>query len=86
MCRSVEIGFYALDTGRCLFTDFQPNNDATGNGLAFVTYAMMADGGLSLYAEGRFVGGIDVSGSPTADEHQECADKGAGTPEETMLY
>ena len=77
MCRSVEIGFYALDIGRCLFADSQPNNDAKGNGSAFVTDAMMVGGGLPLYAEGTFVGGIGVAGSLTADEHRECANKGA---------
>ena len=86
MCRSVEIGFYALYIGRCLFTDSQPNNDATGSGPEFVTNASMAGCGLPLYAEGTVVGGIGVSGGLTPDEHQECADKGAESLGEIMLF
>ena len=56
------------------------------SGARFVTGAMMVGGGVPLYAEGTVVGGIGVSGSPTADEDQKCAKKGAEVLEEKLMF
>jgi uncharacterized protein GlcG (DUF336 family) len=52
----------------------------------FVTGSIMVGGGVPLYAEGTLVGAVGVSGSPRADEDQQCAEKGAEALEEIMLF
>jgi uncharacterized protein GlcG (DUF336 family) len=56
------------------------------SGARFVSDAMMVAGGIPLYAEGTLVGAVGVSGAPRADEDQKCADKGAETLEEILLF
>ena len=56
------------------------------SGARFVSGAMMAAGGVPLYAEGTSVGAVGVSGAPRAEEDQKCADKGAEALEEIMLF
>jgi uncharacterized protein GlcG (DUF336 family) len=51
-----------------------------------VSNAMMVAGGIPLYAEGLLVGGVGVSGTPSADEDQKCAEKAAELLEEKMLF
>jgi uncharacterized protein GlcG (DUF336 family) len=47
------------------------------SGARFVLESMMVGGGVPLYAEGTLVGALGVSGSPSADDDQKCAEKGA---------
>jgi len=56
------------------------------SGARFVTEAMMVGGGVPLYAEGVLVGAVGVSGSPSAEEDQKCAEQGAAALEEKMLF
>jgi uncharacterized protein GlcG (DUF336 family) len=56
------------------------------SGARFVTGSIMVGGGVPLYAEGTLVGAVGVSGSPRADEDQQCAEKGAEALEEIMLF
>jgi uncharacterized protein GlcG (DUF336 family) len=56
------------------------------SGARFVSNAMMAAGGIPLYAEGTLVGAVGVSGAPRADEDQKCAQKGAEALEEKLLF
>jgi uncharacterized protein GlcG (DUF336 family) len=56
------------------------------SGARFVTDAMMVGGGVPLYAEGTVVGAVGVSGSPSADEDQKCAESAAGALEETLMF
>jgi uncharacterized protein GlcG (DUF336 family) len=56
------------------------------SGARFVAQAIMVGGGVPLYAEGTLVGSVGVSGSPSADEDQKCAEKGAEALEEKMLF
>ncbi len=45
------------------------------SGARFVTDTIMVGGGVPLYAEGTVIGAVGVSGSPSADEDQKCAEK-----------
>jgi len=56
------------------------------SGARFVSDAMMAAGGITLYAEGTVVGAVGVSGAPRADEDQKCAQKGADALVEKLLF
>jgi len=56
------------------------------SGARFVVDAMMVAGGVPLYGEGTLVGAIGVSGSPSAEEDQKCAEKGASALEEKLLF
>jgi uncharacterized protein GlcG (DUF336 family) len=56
------------------------------SGARFVAGAMMVGGGIPLYAESKLVGAVGVSGSPSADEDQVCAEQGAAALEEKLLF
>lgn len=56
------------------------------SGARFVSDAMMVAGGVPLYAEGTLVGGLGVSGTPSASEDQKCATKSADALEEKLLF
>lgn len=56
------------------------------SGARFVSDAMMVGGGVPLYAEGTVVGAVGVSGSPSADEDQKCAETGAAALEEKLMF
>lgn len=56
------------------------------SGARFVTDAIMVAGGIPLYAEGTVVGAIGVSGSPSADEDQRCAETGAAALDEQLMF
>ena len=56
------------------------------SGARFVTDAIMAAGGVPLSAEGTLVGAVGVSGSPSAEEDQKCAEKGAEALEEKLMF
>lgn len=46
----------------------------------------MVGGGVPLYAEGTVVGAVGVSGSPSADEDQSCAETGTAALEEKLMF
>jgi uncharacterized protein GlcG (DUF336 family) len=56
------------------------------SGARFVNDAMMVSGGVPLYGEGVLLGAIGVSGTPSADEDQKCADQGADALQEKLLF
>lgn len=56
------------------------------SGARFVADAIMVGGGVPLYANGTLVGAVGVSGSPSADEDQKCAEKGVEYLDEKMLF
>jgi uncharacterized protein GlcG (DUF336 family) len=56
------------------------------SGARFVADAIMVGGGVPLYAEGTVVGAVGVSGSPSADEDQSCAETGAAALEEKLMF
>jgi uncharacterized protein GlcG (DUF336 family) len=56
------------------------------SGARFVTNAMMVAGGVPLYGDGVLIGAIGVSGTPTADADQKCADQGAEALQEKLLF
>lgn len=61
----------------------------TGSGLSgarFVSGSLMIGGGVPLYAEGTIVGAVGVSGTPSPDDDQVCAQKGAEALEEILLF
>ena len=62
----------------------RPGNGQSG--ARFVTDAIMVGGGIPLYAEGTVVGAVGVSGSPSADEDQKCAETGAAALEEVLMF
>jgi uncharacterized protein GlcG (DUF336 family) len=47
---------------------------------------MMVAGGVPLYAEGGVVGAVGVSGGPSADDDQTCAEAGAAALEERLTF
>ncbi len=56
------------------------------SGARFVTEAIMVGGGVPLYAEGTLVGAVGVSGTPSAEEDEKCAQKGADALVEKLLF
>ena len=56
------------------------------SGARFVADAIMVGGGVPLYAEGKIVGAVGVSGSPSADDDQTCAETGAAALEEELMF
>lgn len=98
MLRDQVAGSHTLDAARrkawtaaSFKADTRSIAEATrpGGGLSgarFVTDAMMIGGGVPLYAEGTVVGAVGVSGSPSADEDQKCAEKGAEALEEKLMF
>lgn len=61
----------------------------TGSGQSaarLVDGAMMVGGGIPLFAGGTAIGGIGVSGSPSGDQDQQCAEKGVEALEQRLLF
>jgi len=69
---------------RSLAEATRPGNGQSG--ARFVTDAIMVGGGVPLYAEGTVVGAIGVSGSPSADQDQTCAETGAAALDEKLMF
>jgi uncharacterized protein GlcG (DUF336 family) len=74
---------FNVDT-RSIAKATQPGSGQSG--ARFASNTMMAAGGVPLYAEGSLVGAVGVSGAPSADEDQNCANKGSEALEELLLF
>ncbi|HXK56652.1 MAG TPA: heme-binding protein [Gammaproteobacteria bacterium] len=56
------------------------------SGVRFVTEAIMLGGGVPLYAEGALIGALGVSGAPSGEEDEKCAQKGADFLLDRLLF
>jgi uncharacterized protein GlcG (DUF336 family) len=56
------------------------------SGIRFVTGALMVGGGVPVMAAGSMVGGVGVSGSPSGEADQKCAEAGIEAIEEDLLF